>query len=300
MVGLCEDNKVTTLLGRVGKIITPVPNESFYGAICKAGFFGHDSFMSDEGTYRESFGGEEISYHAYSITYAQYLEFIKKLESLQTENNKFHLYKPIDEEAGWVLLENTSDLMGPMRSPPEDLTSSVKELSLNNTCRHTAIKVVEEVRDIPVSTLVSSHFFRSLPYTTCLDYGVPSSEIPFYVLPQPPTSLAEISVEKLKVAQQIYQQMENMLLIEPNSQSTRNKFNCLRQFYLNLIGPQREQSLDDLLMSIRQWKHANASTLNVLRETFFFDSFFTRESKTTQLINKIEEDLRTVASAVTA
>lgn len=86
--------------------------------------------------------------------------------------------------------------------------------------------------------------------------------------------------------------MEHMLLIEPHSERTQNKFNCLKSLYSNMLGPQKSLTLEQLLASINIWKQENESTLKVLRKTYFWDSFFTRQSASMKLITEIEQDLQ--------
>ena len=69
------------------------------------------------------------------------------------------------------------------------------------------------------------------------------------------------------------------------------KFQGLKDLYAEIAGPQKDLTLDELLFSIQSWKEANKSTLNVLREKYFWDYFFTRESATSRLITEIEHDL---------
>ncbi len=82
-----------------------------------------------------------------------------------------------------------------------------------------------------------------------------------------------------------------MLLIECNSLKTTDKFNCLKDLYTELLGPQKNSTLDELLHIVQDWKKNNATTLNVLRKTYFWDSIITRNSATTKMIAEIECDL---------
>jgi hypothetical protein len=245
----------------------------------------------DERLSRTSKGQIPISYQAYDLSYQHYLEFIQRLEGLQTEDNKYKCYKPVAENGNEVSLKLTSDLVFTPQTDAGDIRDDAREVSINNTCRHTAIKLIEEVQHTPISSLVSSNFLSNLPYQTRLDYGKPSDDIPFYVLPPSPAAYPDLSKEKRSVLTKLYLRMEHVLLIDPHSVQTQNKFQSLKDLYTEIAGPQKDLTLDELLFSIQSWKEGNKSTLNVLREKYFWDYFFTRESATSRLISEIEQDL---------
>ncbi|CAM3096278.1 Uncharacterised protein [Legionella steigerwaltii] len=312
MLGMYDPakNKIQNLLCRVGKMGNNTnPNYvTNIQSICNALFFSNKSRLGDEGVWREKLGANPISYQAYDITYDQYLDFVQKLESLQTPDNKFGCYKPVilkepEEE------EQLGDSPEPAVLDPDQATltysednvllpsdvskikKSVSELSVRNTCRHSAIALVEEVQHAPVGSLVSSSFFMELPYRTLLVHGKPSEDIPFYVLPAPPTAFAQIADAQQKIVNKLYIRMENMLCLEPDSEDTQAKFLKLKELYLDLVGPKKKLSLDSLLQHIETWKSDNQATLEVLRKTYFWDSFVKRTSSTMKLIDEIEDDL---------
>lgn len=290
MLGTYDRNNMGQLLCRVGKAGIPDRESNPCSVMCNVFFSKVGSKLADEGITRSQQASKEINYQAYDITYDQYLKFVQILEEMQTDKNKFQCYKPISQDGDNVVLKYTSTRTLPHRENPTDL--KINELNINNTCRHTAIKLVEETQGSPVSSLVSERFYIDLPYQTNLVYGKPSSEIPFYVLPVSPAAFPDLTIEKKSLLNKLYLQMEHMLLIEPNSIPTQNKFNCLKDLYLDILGPQKDLSLDDLLSSILLWKKTNEPTLSVLRKTFFWDSFITRQSATMQLIDDIEHDLK--------
>lgn len=298
MLGVYDQNKVSHLLCRVGKMfdIDPTTEEqncfTANKRLFKTVFSSSKGKIQDEGTSRKKKGEDPISYQAYDINYRQYLEFIQLLEGLQTKKNQFKCYKPVEEDGNQVFLELTSDLIFNPRENMGDFKSDTSELRIRNTCRHTAIKLIEEVLHASISPLISSVFFRDLPYKTKLDYGKPSSDIPFYVLPVAPTAYQQLSEEKRKVLTKLYSRMEHLLLIKTHTKETEKKFNSLKDLYMNITGPQEELTLGELLISIQTWKEENKLNLNVLRVTYFWDSFFVRESATTKLITEIEEDLQ--------
>lgn len=305
MLGLHENYQVSHLLCRVGKFFDVGSEKPDCFSINKLLFEAIVSSskgkIKDEGIYRKSKTKKLITYQAYDINYKQYREFIKLLEGLQTEDNQFECYKPFEkqgeEQGNQVVLKLTKDIVVTPRLNMEDLKEETGEVSVTNTCRHTAIQLAKDVRHAPVSSLVSSNFYSDLPYTTQLKNGVPTTDIPFYVLPVSPVAYPELSDEKRSILFKLYSRMEHLLLIDTHSEQTQNKFQCLKELYNEISGPQKELSLNQLLISIQAWKEVNTAKLNVLRVTYFWDSFFTRKSATSMLITEIEQDLQRAQQA---
>ena len=297
MLGIYEQNRVPQLLCRVGKFFdvprNPRDRNCFNSSrlLLNALFSSSRAKIIDERLSRANKGETPISYQAYDLSYQHYLEFIQRLEGLQTGDNKYKCYKPVAENGNEVSLSLTSALVFTPQTDAGDISDDTSEVSIKNTCRHTAIKLIEEVQHTPISSLVSSNFLSNLPYQTRLDYGKPSDAIPFYVLPPSPAAYPDLSEEKRSVLTKLYGRMERVLLIDPYSVQTQNKFQGLKDLYAEIAGPQKDLTLDELLFSIQSWKEANKSTLNVLREKYFWDYFFTRESATSRLITEIEHDL---------
>ncbi|CEG56189.1 hypothetical protein [Legionella fallonii] len=305
MLGVYDkNNKVKQVLCRVGKLFTSEGGDEDSGCL----FFlsklwqilfgnGAKAQLSDEGVARNKFDPISISYQAYELSYRQYKEFIQLLEGLQTNENQFKVFKPIQEEGSEVTLELTTDLVFSDKVNTDKLKDNTCKLSIDNNCRHSAIQMVEETTHTPLPSLVSTNYMSDLPYKTQLEYGSPSQDIPFYVLPVAPTAYPELSEHKRNILSQLYERMEHMLLIAPNSVQTQRKFQCLKDLYVQMAGPKKDQSLSELLVSIQSWRAENHLVIDELRETNLVDDFlacftiFKRKSATAQLFDKIEENL---------
>lgn len=301
MLGTYQDNQVQHLLCRVGKGFH-LENKALCSVLAALSHSVYSTTAAkcfDEGISRKKLGHHPISYQAYDLSFAQYLEFVRILEAIQEEENKFFCYKLIERQSNWVVLEATSELIGDeKRSLSPDLFSALHRLSLENTCRHGAIKLIEETLQQPVSPMVSRSFFSELACRTFMDFGVPSPDLPFYVLPPPPNSYQKLGAEKMLLLQGLYTRMQEMLLLDANSQATQEKFLCLKNFYQQqLIDEIKEPSLERLLFSIQQWKNEHSTLLNKLRKTYFWDEFMTRKSKTFTMIETLEQELKKSAPA---
>ncbi len=298
MLGTYGQNKVQHLLCRVGKVFDlkrnaddTIPVSSLFNALGDAAFSSAAAKIQDEGLSRKKQGHQSISYQAYDINFQQYLDFIRILESTQTRLNSFECYKPIGRQYNTIMLERTRHKIFKPRPLAGGLFAATNTISINNNCRHGAIKLVEETLHTSISPLVSTNFFSELPYHTFLEFGVPSQNLAFYVLPPPPNAYTSLNSEKKNAMEKLYKRMEQMVLLEPNSETTQEKFACLKDFYKQLVAEQQEPSLDKLLASIHSWKKEHYSLLSHLRKTYFWDDFITRKSATLTTIEEIERDL---------
>lgn len=298
MFGVYDQNRVQHLLCRVGKFVAEEDDSESNGCvvlvtrILSAFFSSVKAKLTNERTFRNRQGSIPISYQAYEANYNQYLEFIRLLENQQTEENAFPCYKPVDSDGDNVVFEKTSWCIYPPEAVKDCLKVETDELSIDNTCRHTAIKLIEEIQHERISSQISPTFFVDLPYETKLDFGVPSTEIPFYVLPPSPLAYPQLDPVKFNIIKKLYHRMEGLLLTEADSLQTVNKFNCLKDLYNEITGLQKEVSLNELLLNIQSWKQENKIVLNQLRKTYFWDAFFKRESATMTLVKEIEQDLQ--------
>lgn len=297
MFGVYDQNYVKHLLCRVGKDVDEPVDPNAYQCMVKCSrlknvFFSKlKSKLRNERTVRTNSENNPISYQAYDTTYDNYQEFIQLLEALQTTENTFSCFKPSKEEGDVVEFIKTSIPVCIDRTDLGALRKNISEFSIDNTCRHTAINLVEEVQKTPVSSMVSSSFFLDLPNRTKLTYGNPSAVIPFYVLPLSPVSFQDLDVEKKRIIEKLYHRMERLVLLEPDSEQTMDKFNSLKNLYLQLVGEQKQLSLNELLFNIQSWKEQNKAVLSTLRKTYFWDAFFIRESATMCMVKEIERDL---------
>lgn len=298
MFGVYDNYQVSHVLCRVGKIFDISENGEGYeclvrsNSVAKALFSSHKGKLHDEGTFRKKKGEQPVSYQAYEISFAQYCEFVQFLESIQTRDNLFKCYKPSRRQGNTINLVLTSK---PIYNQPVNrnrLQNGIDEIGINNTCRHTARELLTKVQKAPVSPSVSSLFFNELPYYTRLDFGKPSKDVPFYVLPVTPYAYPSLGYEKRKIAEKLYLRMEELVYLEPESSYTRIKFNALEHLYYQITGPQKDVSLNELLIGIQVWRDKNKRDLGMLRKTYFWDAFFVRKSATMILIDEVESDLQ--------
>lgn len=300
MLGTYYEHRVTRLLCRVGKFFNRDGEPDHWSTspklLIRAFFSSARAHLQNEGLYRDRKASTPISYQAFDISFSNYCEFVRFLESIQTEKNRFYCFKPLSksaEDPNKMDMDVTDDpYFAPLAKP--ELAYEVSHINLSHTCRHTGMKLIEEVTKNSISNMsstISSYFFVDLPNTTRLDYGLPSNDIPFYVLPPPPASYPGLNAEQFKIVAKLYRRMESLLDLDPHSEQTQDKFNSLKNLYREMVNMQPDVPLEDLLKGLQEWKQANAKNLGTLRETFFWDSFFTRRSATLKMFDEIELSL---------
>ncbi|KTD08481.1 hypothetical protein [Legionella jamestowniensis] len=307
-----KSNGENHLLARVGKV--KVDDDSACQFILKFGFSSIQSKLEDEKIYRNKGKRYAINYIAYTISYEQYLSFIGLLQQIQEEKRRsFQCYKPIEENDSKVKLQLTAEkteLTYQIEPKPraKEIIEHTETLHCTNTCRHSALALVNYVFDSEQATQdVSKQFFHDLPFHTTLvaNDGVgfveyvrkkavtrqfvhPDNTIPFYILPAPPSSFKNLDPLKRKVMTELYHQLEKMVHISPELQKTAHKFSILKALYNEKMGI-NEESLSDFINSISMWKSIHRDELKTLRKTYFFDSFFTRETATEKMFSRFEE-----------
>ena len=303
-LGIYDEFQVEHVLCQVGKYIFRTKICGSYGQLATSNFIFNALFSNvkarllDEKKHVGDYEHLSISYHASDITYEQYLEFVQLLEVLQTPKNKYACFKPEITTGNHVVLNETDELLfhnpeeeGPLEERYSRLKDSVSGLNVMNTCRHSGIILIEETQHRPVSSGISSNFFNELPCATELKKGVPVKKIPFYVLPISPAAYPELDNKKKEIIEKLYRRMEDLLATNPNSKKTQAKFLCLKNLYLQLVGPQKSLTLDELLDSILTWKDTNQATLSTLRTSYFTDCFFHRKVATMEMVKNIIQDL---------
>lgn len=299
MVGVYENNTFKHLFCRMGKsahgekakfFCADEVNASHF--ICQALFSNVKAGLNDEGVFRKKKMSTSISYEAYDITYAHYLEFLHTLSALQTPDNTFFCYQPVSETDDSVILEHGKVSQVSVSKNIDPLKECVAGLNISNTCRHTAIALVENIQQASVSSSVPLFFGNNFACTTVMEYGVPVESIPFYVLPLSPATYPDLDPNKKWIIEKLYRRMEQMLLLQGHAQETQDKLNCLKNLYEELVGPQKDLLLDELLTSIHTWKEKNYTTLATLRQKFVWDFFLKRTAATELMVEEIETEIK--------
>lgn len=104
-------------------------------------------------------------------------------------------------------------------------------LNINNTCRSTAVDIVEYI--FGLTGEISRNFLTTLPYKTILIKGAPEKES-FYILPAPANAFPDHPHrDSLNV---LFKRLKEIPKYNPKSEKTRQKFNELKKEYMSLAG----------------------------------------------------------------
>lgn len=268
------DNDQPRLLARVGKRNDIDPDyKSEYELFKKALGSGSLSRLGDEGLFRPEGHYAKINYQAYAITYSQLKEFfglIASIEKNHLENTEIsqalkNRYKelkfiecliPVEEESNSNLVKfefkklQTANFLTDIELQSQisqkidiqPLAVKGQRIKYDENCRYFAKYILEAI--LGFQTSISKYFFIKPKHQTELNGGQPDAKT-FYVLPIPP-NIKHLSPEKSSALLQVYKRLEQIPLINPKSQETRDKFNSLKSLYNNLSGKNKLSAKDFL------------------------------------------------------
>lgn len=315
MLGVVDEG-VPQLFTRVGKKNIDV-NTNHSSDTLKKFLFDSDykilGKMDDEGIMREPICEETISYQAYSLSFNQLKEFLaliaaidkKQLENtqiaeyikkylrrhdLQTDeeilsNQAICGYVPVDEtneQAVRFAFKKLTDCNFSTEKAIDNVVEGAQYLRGDNTCRKTAIDMVEAILDF--TTDVPRSFLFEPKFATTLKLGVPDKDN-FYILPPP----ADITPdERGDTLSKLYKRMEEIPLLRSSCKTTRAKFNAVKKMYNDIAGINNE-SLEDLLLRIEEHETSNRNALYEKRGIF---CRFFGPSTTENVVEDIKSNLR--------
>ncbi|CEK09720.1 hypothetical protein [Legionella hackeliae] len=296
------------ILARMGKVV--------YGSftdLCGPTLgFTFSSAMAgliDEKIYKEKDRKLPISYLAYSISPEQYVDFVDLIQRVEKEEKvEIDCYRPAEQTDTQIKLRLTAEpieLNKKVSEEAENLIGDAQKANFKNTCRHTAKSIINYVyHDAHSTDNISSQFFFGLPLKTTLiangdeleiTRGAetkraflvhPDREMPFYILPAPPST--NLDPVKLKVMNEMFHRLEKMLHIAPESKETQDKFALLKALYNEQI-KKSDESLTSFFSNLHQWKNSHLKEIQVHRAPTFLDRFFTRQTATEKMFSHFED-----------
>ena len=195
-------------------------------------YVAHGRSVRNENKYKDP-EQTEARYSAYAIDYAQYCRFINLLSSI---NPKIAFYRPN--------IQNNTDTKITLRygaGQQKDLRRSMVRtkrnttyLNLSNTCRNSALDIIDYVAKPVLSDTVSTLFYKDLKLSTTFSRGATNH---LYVLPK---SLDDKQAKNmhpiiLNTFARIYIRLDDMIQKSPNSSQTKVKFAKLKELYNHLL-----------------------------------------------------------------
>ena len=156
------------------------------------------------------------------------------------------------------------------------LDRSIGTVSVDNSCRHTAIKLLKCGLDAKFSKKddISSCFLESLPFTTNIHER--KLQGPLWILPVPPRK-QDLTPDAYQVLSKIYKQLENIPKHYTKNKTTDKKFQQLKKLYLDL-DTRKVYSVEEFFKCIKEWEENNRGLIDTQRGFHLFKTTKTRKT----------------------
>lgn len=297
IVGAIDDNHSNHLLCCVGKtndvdslFERGNPIKSCALALKQIVSYGNSRLVCENISSKKQ--SASCSYQAYRMTLAQVTEFysliteVISIQSIQYPDLRkdAHIFKAYQNtnDNSVIFKYNKYSVQSSFRQNPKQEEYSVfLNLHITNTCRTTAVYLLERV--LKFSDQISKLFFIELDYKTELKYGVPDINN-FYILPMPPSMFKEATEEQKKTLELLYDRIKCL----PRSNSalpiTKEKFDILTELYDKLTsGLNSNTNLVNLINSVIN----DNKTLFAHRNNNFFTKNIKFKTQTEKLFDKL-------------
>lgn len=259
----------TQLLTSLGKVIVNWRLRAGIGAVIQA-----EDVMSRYNSF--------LNYKAYSITWQNYLDFLKYMQRVQAQNHAtifpgafpLSAFQPSEEPD---LLEEDEAIVKldwrNIKAAPGTITDDAEyRLSGGNTCRHSAIRMTRAAmgpRDMGAG--VSNQFFKKLPLTATLKRAEHFDDRTqfFYILPQPPGSYDSLPEHTRWIAKKLYRRLDEMIMMQHRNPLTMSKFQGIKGLYQQIMADQ-ETDIVSILKGIRDWEAENRTLIASHRKDHWF------------------------------
>ena len=236
----------------------------------------------------------EMTYKAYSISYAQYLEFLKYMKTIslaQKKNSPLMAYCPQEEDKTSPIVTlkwqsvNYLETEKNANASNDDINQHLR-IGKSNTCRHTAINFTKRATKLNnLGKGISSFFAFSPPLKTSILGGTLGADGQhIYILPLPPKSFTGVSKSKLAILNKLYTRLDEIILMEQYNRKTSKKFEQIKALY-NSITANEKSNLNEVLKEITSWVNDNKDLISTHRKPHWI-SF---KTTTERMFNKILE-----------
>lgn len=289
-LGVEIDNK-QILLGSFGKVLTI--DSSFFSFL----FTETHGRIKNERVFFSKENNQPISskltYKAYSLNYQYYLEFLhymRKISCDQTKFSKLMAYCPVDETENEVTMKwqpvNTLNANNNLKGLSVSLDEH-KQISILNTCRHSAISLTKRASHLSdLGQGISSFFMMRAPLETKIKGGILGAKSEYiYILPMPPKSFSGLSEKKYAIITKLYNRLDEIILNEQDNIFTIKKFKKIKLLYESITSNEKS-SLPEVLNEISDWVDDNKKLISTHRK-YHWISFPTATEK---LFKKILEE----------
>ena len=244
----------------------------------------YTEFYSKDGKICNQFRREEIdiSYSAYRISLENYLEFIfllnhsKRFNSKQTlrgydldksegPNLEFEFYKFVTRDK--PLSEENAEKL-------KKIDGSARSVSMGNSCRHTALMLVEMViKEKQISVVIMQWSFQTIHV---LLHERIRKELIYFPVPPPRQPAKKEEMPQHRVMVRLYRQLQTLSSKFLDNEVTYEKFYALRALY-DQLDSRKDRSIFEVFEHIHAWDSQNASLIDTKRGFPFFFTTATRD-----------------------
>jgi hypothetical protein len=239
-----------------------------------------------------------IRYKAYSIRYEEYLHLLASLKDISLMQNRLPImaYCPTAQNPMLLHWQSTHNWVNGHDAPDDSSSlqhSGFERISLDNTCRHSALKLMAQSIEVKPQDLHLSSFFLQKPPLKTQFSGrtVDQSQYPFCILPPPPSLLHNQSEEKSRILKRLYRRLEQLLADTQKKPAVLHQFNELKDLYLQLTS-EHLISLPDVVHLLDNWEAGHQELISPANRHCFFH----KKSGNEQMFDRIHKDLALVAA----
>ncbi|MDP1604041.1 MAG: hypothetical protein Q8M03_12340 [Legionella sp.] len=239
----------------------------------------------------------EMTYKAYTITYAQYLKFMDYLRNIsKNQDSKTYprleayypsIYRGNQVTLEWMLLSAQGEI-----PDKNSIDHEHERISKSNNCRHSAIKMTKRATGLnDLGRGISSLFTRDAPLKAKSVGGkMGAGDSYIYILPLPPNCYQHISQKKRDIITKLYNRLDGLIVKKQESKVTIAKFKEIKNLY-NSITANEEASLEDIFAEINEWVTNNKELIRTHRESHWISFQTATEKMFNQLLKSQPKEI---------
>ena len=285
-ISLCQSGKHSFVYVGVLDARQQVHTLSIIGKafVERIGLVKWSSFLIDEYNCWLNLPNQKIKFKSFNLTYSQVVDYFDIVGAYNQTINHYNL--SCDENNYYfTLLDNQcnySDLRLSSANP--------NFLTLCNTCRHTAIEIIEQINQQTMVNNRQRQFFITPPWQGVMINGTLTA-YPFYILPSPPnTNWLKYSLKKYRILKSLYSCLYR-LAKKPSTCKENDyiKFSKLKELYNKLT--ELKFDSEQFISIIKTWESKNKEIIDTYRCTTLVSNFrmnyLASKTRTRKIINKL-------------
>ncbi len=290
-VGMIDADKNVHTLSIVGKVTSKLKGINIVRGILGSKVCPHETetYLSDEYGYRSRKRTHNIRHKSFALSYQQYLQYLSIISPYNTEDDAYYFYDISQDSKNYYL---TLCGLGDKTAERKLEQANPNDFSFSNTCRNTAVELVERTMGQKMVDNLFKLFFIPLPFNAEIRKGTLVADR-LHIFPSPPPANLKNENKKLyDMMSSLYQCMNNIATHSSTSkEDDYNKFAKLKALYGQLLSQAPEQPLESYIKMIQDWEKENTSVIDKYRNTnwtsYLARDLFGFKTNTRQVIDRI-------------